>query len=64
MSAGQRQMRSSMAGEASHFEQSYQELTAMKKGTVGRSANVQELLTGVTEALRLCSTKWHTDQLP
>lgn len=35
-----------MASGQSHFEQSYQELTAVKRGTVGRSANVQELLDG------------------
>lgn len=45
MSAGQRQMRAKQDTQ-SHFEQSLQELNAVKRGTVGRSANVQELLAG------------------
>ena len=49
MSAGQRQMRGGMANLQSHFEQSLQELNTMKRGTAGRSANVQELLEGALE---------------
>ncbi len=49
MSAGQRQMRAKQDTH-SHFEQSLQELNAVKRGTVGRSANVQELLAGIALA--------------
>lgn len=46
MSAGQRQIRNSTTNLESHFEKSLQELNAPKKGTIGRSADVQELIAG------------------